>query len=339
MTAPSPPRTSRAPFDGRRVLITGGLGFIGSNLARHAGRGGRGVTVIDWLVPTHGGNVGNVAGIEGELDVDELDVRDIEQLTRLCASQDFLFNLAGQTSHLDSMTRPPHRPRDQLPRSALAARGLARRQPRARIVFAGTRQIYGRPRSAGRRDASDRPGGRQRHQQDRRRVVPPALRPGLRPADQRPSADQHLRATHARPGRAADVPRPVDPAGARRGGAARVRRRRAAARLHVRRRRRPRSASPRPRPPPSGGVQRGRRRRTRASRRLAELVVRLAGRAAGAMVLFPEDRLAIDIGDYYADDTQAPGRPRLGPACRPRGKGLRRRSTTSAHGGAYWTRA
>ena len=98
--------------------------------------------------------------------------------------------------------------------------------PELRIVFAGTRQIYGRPRHlpVGEAHPID-PGRRQRDQQDRGRVVPPPLRAGLRPAGHRAAPDEHLRPADARPRRAPDLPRPVDPAGARRRGAARLRRR------------------------------------------------------------------------------------------------------------------
>ena len=95
-----------AAFTGRHVLITGGLGFIGSNLARTLLAAGASVTLVDSLMPTHGGTWANVAGIEDEVEIHELDVRDTDRLLELLHGQDILFNLAGQTSHLDSMTDP-----------------------------------------------------------------------------------------------------------------------------------------------------------------------------------------------------------------------------------------
>ena len=133
-------------FLGRRILITGGLGFIGSNLARALVTAGARVTVVDSLVATHGGSWSNVEGIEEELEVHELDVRDTARLHEHLRQQEILFNLAGQTSHLDSMSDP----RTDLGINCTAQLSLLEAcrvdNPELRIVFAGTRQIYGRPR-------------------------------------------------------------------------------------------------------------------------------------------------------------------------------------------------
>lgn len=127
------------------VLITGGLGFIGSTLAiRLCGLGAR-VTVIDSLIPEYGGNLFNLAGYEQRVRVNLSDIRDRFSLEALLVGQEVIFNLAGQTSHLDSM---------QDPLTDLAINGTAqlsllqlchRINPGARIVFASTRQLYGRP--------------------------------------------------------------------------------------------------------------------------------------------------------------------------------------------------
>jgi UDP-glucose 4-epimerase len=132
-------------YRGKKVLITGGLGFIGSNLARVlVGLGAR-VTIVDSLIPEYGGNRRNIAGLERKLKVIIADVRDRGSLPRIMRGQDFLFNLAGQTSHMDSMTDPDTdleiNCRAQL--SILEACRL--HNPDIRIVFASTRQIYGRP--------------------------------------------------------------------------------------------------------------------------------------------------------------------------------------------------
>jgi UDP-glucose 4-epimerase len=135
----------RQVFGGKRVLITGGLGFIGSNLARTLVRLGARVTIVDSLVPEYGGNLRNLAGLERKLTVNISDVRDRHSLPVFVRGQDFLFNLAGQTSHLDSMTDPQTdleiNARAQL--SILEA--CRHHNPDLRIVFASTRQIYGRP--------------------------------------------------------------------------------------------------------------------------------------------------------------------------------------------------
>jgi UDP-glucose 4-epimerase len=133
-------------FRDKRVLITGGLGFLGSNLARALVEEGARVVLVDSLVPEYGGNLANIAGIEDRVTVNISDVRDSHSLAPLLRDQDVLFNLAGQTSHLDSMTDPftdlEINCRSQL--SILEACRL--HNPDVKVVFASTRQIYGRPR-------------------------------------------------------------------------------------------------------------------------------------------------------------------------------------------------
>ncbi len=135
----------RPVYAGKRVLITGGLGFIGSNLARALVKLGAEVTVVDCLIPEYGGNMRNLAGVARRLHVNISDVRDHHSLPQAMRGQHFLFNLAGQTSHMDSMTDPQTdleiNCRAQL--SILEACRL--HNPAIRIVFASTRQIYGRP--------------------------------------------------------------------------------------------------------------------------------------------------------------------------------------------------
>lgn len=129
----------------RAILITGGLGFIGSNLAIRLARGGARVTLVDSLIPEYGGNLCNIEGHEGLLRVNVSDVRDVFSLRYLVRGQDYLFNLAGQTSHLDSM-RDPFTDLEINARAQLSILETCREfNPNVRIVYAGTRQIYGRP--------------------------------------------------------------------------------------------------------------------------------------------------------------------------------------------------
>ena len=131
---------------GKRVLVTGGLGFIGSNLARALVHAGSEVTLVDALLAEHGGNLANIAGIEDRVSVLRLDLRDDSALPSLVRGQELLFNLAGQRSHLDSM-QDPMTDLELNCRSQLALLEACRRHnPELKIVFAGTRQIYGRPR-------------------------------------------------------------------------------------------------------------------------------------------------------------------------------------------------
>lgn len=134
-----------AAFAGRKVLITGGLGFLGSSLAHELAAAGAEVVLVDSLVPEYGGNLENIRGIEDRVHVNVSDVRDEHSLRRLVQGQEFVFNLAGQTSHLDSMIDPftdlEINSRAQL--SILEA--CRHHNPAAAIVFASTRQIYGMP--------------------------------------------------------------------------------------------------------------------------------------------------------------------------------------------------
>jgi UDP-glucose 4-epimerase len=132
-------------FDGKRVLITGGLGFIGSTLGRKLADLGAHVTLVDSLIPEYGGNLFNISGYEDRLRVNIADVRDEFSMNYLVRDRDILFNLAGQTSHLDSMT-DPYTDLEINVRSQLSILEACRKQnPAITIVYASTRQIYGKP--------------------------------------------------------------------------------------------------------------------------------------------------------------------------------------------------
>jgi UDP-glucose 4-epimerase len=133
-------------FAARRALVTGGLGFIGSTLARALVAGGADVVLVDSLSPEYGGNRANIAGIDDDVRVVVGDVRDADVLRPLVRDRDVVFNLAGQTSHLDSM-RDPFTDLEINCHAQLTLLEACRSSaPEATIVFAGTRQIYGRPR-------------------------------------------------------------------------------------------------------------------------------------------------------------------------------------------------
>ena len=232
------------------------------------------------------------------------DVRDEHSLPlSRRAARTYLFNLAGQTSHLDSMI-DPYTDLEINCRSQLSILEACRHhnpdvEDRLREHAPDLRPPAVPAR---RREPSARPGRRERHQQDGGRVVPPALRRRLRPARHRPAADEHLRAADARQGRAADVPRHLAPAAARGRGD----------------------------PVFGDGAQRrdfnyvddavaafllaaARDEATGEVYNLGGDEVSLpraswpssssssAGAAACELVPFPADRKAIDIGDYYAD--------------------------------------
>lgn len=132
-------------FIGKEILITGGLGFIGSSLARRLVTIGGRVTIVDSLIPDYGGNMFNISGIEDKLRVNIADVRDRNAIDYLVKGKDYLFNLAGQVSHIDSM-RDPMTDLEINCRSQLSILEACRlHNPNVKIVFAGTRQPYGRP--------------------------------------------------------------------------------------------------------------------------------------------------------------------------------------------------
>lgn len=132
-------------YAAKKVLITGGMGFIGSNLARALAHAGARVTVIDSLIPEYGGNLANLADAPPGITINIADVRDQFSLRYLVQGQDVLFNLAGQTSHLDSM-RDPFTDLDINAKAQLSILEACRHfNPTAEIVFASTRQIYGKP--------------------------------------------------------------------------------------------------------------------------------------------------------------------------------------------------
>ena len=129
----------------KRILITGGLGFIGSNLAKALVHQGAHVTLVDSLIPQYGGNLFNIVDIRDQVDINISDVRDPHAMKYLLEGKDYLFNLAGQTSHMDSMTDP----QSDLEINASAQLSILEAcrliNPDIKIVFASTRQLYGKP--------------------------------------------------------------------------------------------------------------------------------------------------------------------------------------------------
>ncbi len=132
-------------YNDKQVLITGGLGFIGSNLARALVAQGAQVTLVDSLIPQYGGNPYNIDDIRHQVTVNVCDVRDPFAMAYLLQGKDYLFNLAGQTSHMDSMSDP----QTDLDINATAQLSILeacrKTNPSIKIVFASTRQLYGKP--------------------------------------------------------------------------------------------------------------------------------------------------------------------------------------------------
>lgn len=132
-------------FYNKNILITGGLGFVGANLALALVQMGAQVTLVDSLIPEYGGNVFNIEPVRERVNINIADVRDEFSMDYLVRGRDYLFNLAGQTSHLDSMQNP-YTDLDINCRAQLSILEACRKHnPGVKIVYASTRQIYGKP--------------------------------------------------------------------------------------------------------------------------------------------------------------------------------------------------
>ncbi len=134
-------------FHGRRVLITGGLGFLGSNLAIRLARYGARVTLLDSLIPQFGGNWFNIAPVRDRVAVNISDMRDVHSLEVLVQGQEFIFNLAGQVSHGDSMRDPQLDLGVNCVSTMNLVEACRKHNPAARMLYTSTRQVYGKPQS------------------------------------------------------------------------------------------------------------------------------------------------------------------------------------------------
>src|SRR5688572_20160402 len=133
-------------YKGRSVLITGGLGFIGSNLARRLVElGGVKVFILDALLPDQGGNRFNIHEFESDVTVYEADMRDDFVVNHLVGGMDFIFNLAGNVSHLESMLYPLRDLELNCTAQLTLLEACRHYNPHVKIVFASTRQVYGKP--------------------------------------------------------------------------------------------------------------------------------------------------------------------------------------------------
>jgi UDP-glucose 4-epimerase len=151
-------RLKPGAFQGTRALVTGGLGFIGSNLTIALVELGAEVTVVDAMIPGYGGNLFNLAPVRdqvrvnscrlGELAVEQpvlaaCDIRDVSAMNRLIAGQDFIFHLAGQVDHILSLTDPFPDIDMNIKGTAVVMEACKRLNPSARVIYTGTRGQYG----------------------------------------------------------------------------------------------------------------------------------------------------------------------------------------------------
>lgn len=131
------------PLAGKRILITGGLGFIGSNLAHRLVRGGARVAVCDAMIEGQGGNFANVAEIQPEVEVHLSDVRDEAEMARLVEGCDVVFHLAAQVSHVLSLSNPYPDIDINIKGTAAVLEACRKHNPDVLVVRSGTRGQYG----------------------------------------------------------------------------------------------------------------------------------------------------------------------------------------------------
>ncbi|MFV3130376.1 NAD-dependent epimerase/dehydratase family protein [Niveispirillum sp. KHB5.9] len=141
------PAAATTRWAGRKVLITGGMGFIGSTLAHRLADLAANVTILDNLTPSHGANPLNIAGIEDRLRVEIADLRHAGHLDHLVRDCEIIFNLAGQTSHLESMVDPFTDLDINCAGQLRLLEACRLHNPGVKLVYSSTRQIYGRPDS------------------------------------------------------------------------------------------------------------------------------------------------------------------------------------------------
>lgn len=147
-------------FAGKRVLITGGIGFVGSNLAIRLVEAGAEVTIVDNMAPGYGGNLFNIAPIEDKVRVNFADIRDQHVMEYLVVGQDYVFHLAGQVDHILSLSNPFPDIDINIKGTVVIMEALRQCNPSARLIYTGTRGQYGAaPVLPVREDAPTNPKG------------------------------------------------------------------------------------------------------------------------------------------------------------------------------------
>jgi len=130
-------------FKGKNILITGGLGFVGSNLAHRLIELGANVTLVDCMLPDHGGNLYNIKGIENEVKINFCDIRDKHSMNYLIRDKDYIFHLAGQNDHVLALKDPIPDLDINVKGTAILLEACRYNNPDVIIVYSSTRGIYG----------------------------------------------------------------------------------------------------------------------------------------------------------------------------------------------------
>ncbi len=130
-------------FRGQRALVTGGMGFTGSNLAIALIHAGADVTIVDAMIPGYAGNLFNISSISERVTVNFSDVRDVNAMNHLVRDQDYVFHLAGQVDHVLSLTDPFPDIDINIKGTAVVMEALRQHNPSAKVIYTGTRGQYG----------------------------------------------------------------------------------------------------------------------------------------------------------------------------------------------------
>lgn len=130
-------------YSKKEVLITGGLGFIGSNLAIELVKEGARVTILDNLQKGLGANYFNIVPIKNKVKVTVADIRSQSAMNSAVRGKDYIFHLAGQVSHIDSIKYPLKDLSINAEGTLVTLEACRKYNPETKLIFTGTRGQYG----------------------------------------------------------------------------------------------------------------------------------------------------------------------------------------------------
>jgi len=128
---------------GKKVLVTGGLGFVGSNLSIRLAEMGVDVLIVDNMLPRQGGNIFNIEPVKNKVRVNISDIRNATSMNHLVKDVDYVFHLAGQVNHVDSVKNPLNDLSINVEGTLVIMEALRMNNPEAKVIFTGTRGEYG----------------------------------------------------------------------------------------------------------------------------------------------------------------------------------------------------
>lgn len=130
-------------FKGKKILVTGGLGFVGSNLSIRLAELGADVLIVDNMLPRQGGNLFNIEPVKDKVKVNISDIRNAASMNHLVKNIDYVFHIAGQVNHVDSVKNPLNDLSINVEGTLIIMEALRMNNPGAKVIFTGTRGEYG----------------------------------------------------------------------------------------------------------------------------------------------------------------------------------------------------